>query len=87
MGHVNLYAKDTDVIDWIDEYAEGLQHIHIHNNYKTNDDHFSLDKGTLDYIKILTHLKDKNINPSYVLEMFTEEDIRKSIELFTKIYK
>lgn len=85
VGHVNLYAPQTDVIDWINKYGENLYHLHIHNNFKTNDDHSNFNNGTLDFNKILTTIKNSNINPSFVLEMFTEEDIRKSVEMFRTI--
>ena len=86
-GHVNLYAHDTEVTEWIDAYGEDLYHMHIHNNFRSNDDHSDLTNGTLDYNKVLNKIKNSNINPSFVFEMFKEEDIRKSVEFFNKIYK
>lgn len=86
-GHVNLYAHDTNIIEWIEAYKDGLYHLHIHNNFRTNDDHSDLTNGTLDFNEILTKIKDSRIKPSFVFEMFTEQDIRKSIEIFNKIYK
>lgn len=84
-GHVNLYAHDTKVVDWIKAYGENLYHLHIHNNFRENDDHSNLENGTLDYNEILTTIKDSGIKPSFVLEMFTEEDIRKSVKIFNNI--
>ena len=84
-GHVNLYAHDTKVTEWIKAYGENLYHLHIHNNFRTNDDHSNLDNGTLDYNEILNTIKNSKVDPSFVLEMFTEEDIRKSIEIFNRI--
>ncbi len=84
-GHVNLYAHDTKVTEWIDAYGDKLYHLHIHNNFRTNDDHSNLNNGTVDYNEVLTKIKNSNINPSFVLEMFTEDDIRKSVEFFNNI--
>lgn len=84
-GHVNLYAHDTKVTEWIKAYGDNLYHLHIHNNFRTNDDHSHLENGTLDYNEILTMIKNSNVNPSFVLEMFTEEDIRRSVEIFNII--
>ncbi len=84
-GHVNLYAHDTKVVDWIKVYGKNLYHLHIHNNFRENDDHSNLENGTLDYNEIFEAIKESKINPSFVLEMFTEEDIRKSVEIFNKI--
>ncbi len=85
-GHVNLYAHNTKVTEWIKAYRENLYHLHIHNNFRTNDDHSNLENGTLNYKEIFDEIKKQNINPSFVLEMFTEEDIRKSVEIFNRLY-
>ena len=84
-GHVNLYAHETEVTDWIRAYGDKLYHMHIHNNFRTNDDHSNLKNGTLDYNKIFTTIKEMKLNPSFVFEMFTETDIRTSIEYFRTI--
>ncbi len=84
-GHVNLYAQKTKVTDWIKAYGENLYHLHIHNNFRENDDHSNLENGTLDFVEIFSEIKNLGIHPSYVLEMFTEEDIRKSVKIFNSI--
>ena len=62
-GHVNLYAHDTSVTEWIKAYGDNLHHLHIHNNFRTNDDHSNLENGTLDYNEILTMIKNSNVDP------------------------
>ena len=84
-GHVNLYAQETKVTEWIKAYGQNLYHLHIHNNYRRNDDHSNLGNGTLNFNEIFNAINEQNINPSYVLEMFTEEDIRKSIDILNTI--
>ena len=84
-GHVNLYAQETKVTEWIKAYGQNLYHLHIHNNFRKNDDHSNLENGTLNFNEIFNAIKNQNINPSYVLEMFTEEDIRKSINILKTI--
>ena len=84
-GHVNLYAHNTNVIEWLDAYGNNLYHLHTHNNFRENDDHSNLNNGTLDYATILKKIKESKIDPTFVLEMFTEEDIRKSVDIFNKI--
>lgn len=83
-GHVNLYAPETKVIDWIKAYGQNLHHMHLHNNFGKNDDHSNLENGTLDFKEIFETIKQCNIQPTCVLEMFTEDDIRKSVEIFNK---
>ena len=81
-GHVNLYAQDTLVTDWIKAYGKNLYHLHIHNNFQKNDDHSNLANGTLDYSEIFKAVQEYCDNPSFVLEMFTEDDIRKSVDIY-----
>ena len=78
-GHVNLYAKETNVIDWIKAYSSNLHHMHIHNNFGQNDDHSNLLNGTLDFREIFDCIYEEGITPSMVLEMYSEEDILKSV--------
>mgnify|MGYP002626982144 CR=1 FL=1 len=85
VGHVNLYAQKTQVTDWIKAYGNKLYHMHIHNNFRENDDHSNLENGTLNYKDIFSCIRENNICPSYVFEMFTEEDIRKSLAYYKKI--
>ncbi len=84
-GHVNLYSHDTQITDWIKAYSNNLYHMHIHNNFRTNDDHSNLSNGTINYNEVFNTLNELNLEPSIVLEMFTEEDIRKSIDLMFKL--
>ncbi len=79
-GHVNLYAKGTKVVDWITQYGSKLHHMHIHNNFGENDDHSNLLNGTLDFREIFDRLYEEGISPSMVLEMYSEEDILKSVD-------
>lgn len=84
-GHVNLYAKETKVTDWIKAYGDNLYHLHIHNNFGTNDDHSNLENGEIDFKGVFDEIKRQKINPTFVLEMFSENDIRKSVETYNKL--
>lgn len=87
VGHVNLYAQETKVTDWIKTYGDKLYHLHIHNNFQKNDDHSNLNNGTLNFKEIIKCIKKYSNHPSFVFEMFTEEDIRKSLKIFEEIYQ
>ncbi len=84
-GHVNLYSHQTKAVDWIKEYGNNLYHMHIHNNFGKNDDHSNLSNGTVNYKEVFKQLEELKLNPTIVLEMFTEEDIRKSINLMSEL--
>lgn len=84
-GHVNLYASSTKVTEWVKAYGENLHHLHLHNNFRKNDDHFNLSNGTLHFEEIFDAIKQEKCDPTFVLEMFSEDDIRKSVEIYNKL--
>ena len=66
-------------------YGKNLYHMHIHNNFRENDDHANLSNGTLDFYEIFNCLKETQASPSFVFEMYSEEDIRNSYKIFNEI--
>ena len=80
VGHVNLYAQKTKAVDWLEKYGARLYHMHLHNNFQENDDHSNLLNGTVNYEEVFERIKQLQIEPSMVLEMFSEEDIIKSVD-------
>jgi len=84
-GHVNLYAKNTKAADWIKKYGKNLYHMHIHNNFGENDDHSNLLNGTLDFNEIFECLENEGLSPSIVLEMYSKDDILKSIDYLERV--
>ena len=85
VGHANLFSE-VPLTDWVKEYGKHLYHLHIHNNFGTNDDHFSLLNGNVDYKEILTSIKAQNINPQFVFEMFKEEYLKESLDFFKQVW-
>ena len=85
VGHANLFSE-VPLTDWVKEYEKYLYHLHIHNNFGKNDDHFSLLNGSADYKEILTAIKTQNINPQFVFEMFEEEYLRESLDFFKQVW-
>lgn len=46
VGHANAYSK-ISVMEWLEESAGFLSHLHIHNNDGTGDTHSSLQEGSI----------------------------------------
>lgn len=84
VGHANLFSE-VPVVDWVKEYGKDLYHLHIHNNFKKNDDHFSLLNGSVNYKEIFDEIKNQNLNPQFVFEMFKEEYLKESLKLFREL--
>lgn len=79
-GHVNLTCN-TDPSEWIKFFGKKLTHMHLHNNNKTNDDHAGFYNGTINFLKIFRTLKEENIKPLIVLEIFSKEQLTESLEI------
>ncbi len=84
IGHCNLHSTIKPE-DWIKDYGIMLKHMHFHNNDKTEDSHSSLKKGTLEIKPILQTLKDLELYPKIVFEIFDKEDLVESVEYFNSL--
>ena len=83
-GHANL-CSDIPVTEWIKTYKTKLHHMHWHNNYKTNDDHAGLKYGMVNFLDVIRTLKEENLSPLIVFEMFDKEMLIDSIETYKKL--
>lgn len=53
IGHVNAYSK-IPVLEWLEESAAYLSHLHIHNNNGTEDTHSPLYEGSIPVKELLS---------------------------------
>jgi sugar phosphate isomerase/epimerase len=81
IGHCNLHSQNS-VSDWIKEYGIMLSHMHFHNNFKDEDSHSSLLKGSLDIKEILKTLKKMELYPTITFEIFDYDDLKESVKYF-----
>ena len=81
IGHCNLHS-DMTPSDWIREYGIMLTHMHFHNNFKDEDSHSSLLKGSVDIKEILKTLKQLHIYPTITFEIFNLDDLKESVKYF-----
>lgn len=84
IGHCNLHSQMPPA-EWIKEYGIMLKHMHFHNNFKDEDSHSSLLKGTLNIKSVLSTLKELHLYPSVTFEIFEKEDLFESIEYFNQL--
>ena len=61
--------------------------MHFHNNYKDEDSHSSLLKGSLDIKEILLTLKELQLYPQITFEIFNKEDLFESVEYFNNLFE
>ncbi len=84
IGHLNLHSN-VPYQDWIKNYGIMLHHMHFHNNYKDEDSHQSLKRGSLDVKGVIETLKEMQIYPQITFEIFNREELFESIEYLNEI--
>ena len=84
IGHCNLHSEMTPS-EWIKEYGIMLKHMHFHNNFKNEDSHSSLLKGSLDIKEILKTLKELRLFPTITFEIFDRDELFESVEYFNSL--
>ena len=85
-GHANLYS-DIPVNDWIHAYKDKLHHMHLHNNPGNDDAHHSILDGSLNFMEVLNIMKQENVHPKVVFEIFDEKAVVESVEYFNKFFE
>lgn len=83
-GHANL-CSEIPSSEWIKSYGTRLHHMHLHNNYKNNDDHSGFKYGTVNFLDVVNTLKEQNLSPLIVFEMFDRDMLIESINIFKTI--
>jgi len=84
-GHVNINSQYS-VKEWIEKVGTRLHHMHLHNNSGYADEHRSIYNGTVDFNQVLDTLKNNNLNPDLVLEIFEKDAALESVD-FIKNYE
>ncbi|MBQ8425738.1 MAG: sugar phosphate isomerase/epimerase [Clostridia bacterium] len=67
IGHAYCNSKES-VENWIKGYGDKITYVHIHNNYKENDDHNGLRNGTMDIVNVLSLLNKYAPNAIWAIE-------------------
>jgi len=84
IGHCNLHSQ-LPPSRWIEEYGIMLSHLHFHNNFKDEDSHSSLFKGSVDIKEILKTLKEMQLYPTITFEIFDYEELVESVKYFNDL--
>jgi sugar phosphate isomerase/epimerase len=48
IGHQHIFSE-LDAVTWVQRMAHRLLHIHLHDNDRTGDKHWSIGRGTIDF--------------------------------------
>lgn len=78
MGHAHCYSK-VPVLEWAEELAPCVGHVHIHDNAGNRDSHLGLGKGTLPWEKVLEVLP-RTKERTWTIECSNKEDVLLSVK-------
>ena len=78
IGHAYCYSK-VPVLEWAEELAPCVGHVHIHDNAGDRDSHLGLGKGTLPWEKVLEVLS-RTEERTWTIECFNKEDVLLSVK-------
>jgi sugar phosphate isomerase/epimerase len=82
IGHVNANSSRS-FEEWISGLGDRIRYVHLHNNGGVLDDHWRLDKGSIDIHHVLELLQTHTPHATWTVETFVE-DIVPSLEWLDK---
>lgn len=83
IGHANA-CSSKGVEYWIKGLNKKIKHVHLHNNDGIHDNHYGLQRGSINILNTLECLKAFCPNASWTLEVFNKIDVVESIKLLKK---
>jgi sugar phosphate isomerase/epimerase len=78
IGHVNANSSKS-FAEWIETLGSRIRYVHLHNNSGLLDDHWRLDKGTIQVSHVLELLQKHSPEATWSVET-TVEDIEPSLQ-------
>lgn len=84
IGHLNLFST-VELDQWLNSLGEYLDHLHLHDNYGTADDHLPIGHGDINFTPLFTWLKnrsDKGV--SATLELRNPESFPASLTVLSQ---
>lgn len=79
MGHAHCYSKQP-VLEWAEQLALYVSHLHVHDNLRDRDAHTALGKGNIPWQEILKMMPKEN-GRTWTIECPRKEDVIKTIEV------
>ncbi|MFC1533276.1 sugar phosphate isomerase/epimerase family protein [Thermodesulfobacteriota bacterium] len=71
-GHAHLTGKGvTKSLEFINKFDDRIGHIHVSDNFGTNDNHLPIGTGTIDFPTIIKALKKIEYDGTITLEVFS----------------
>jgi sugar phosphate isomerase/epimerase len=75
IGHQHMFS-DLDALEWLRWMAPRLRHIHLHDNDRTRDAHWSIGRGTIDFEHFYAAILEQVPQATLSLEVEDSMDVR-----------
>jgi len=88
VGHVHVFSE-LDAVEWLRRMAHRLLHIHLHDNDRSGDRHWSIGRGTIDFEAFYAALAPRVPHVTLALEVVDAmevkmDDLRKLADIAAK---
>ena len=87
-GHANIgNPGGRRILEFIEKFGHRIGHLHVSDNFGERDDHIPLGAGNIDFVKIVSELKQCGYDDTATFEIFSEDrrELKKSREIFDDI--
>ena len=75
IGHQHLFSE-LDSLEWVRRMGDRLFHIHLHDNDRTGDSHWSLGRGTIDFESFYDAVMKQVPQATFSLEVEDEMEVK-----------
>ena len=89
-GHANIgNPGGRRILEFIEKFGHRIGHLHVSDNFGERDDHIPLGAGNIDFVKIVSELKQCGYDDTATFEIFSENrrELKNSRDRFDRIFK
>jgi sugar phosphate isomerase/epimerase len=89
-GHANIgNPSGRRIVEFIEKFGNRIGHLHVSDNFGERDDHIPLGAGNIEFLTIVSALKQCEYDDTATFEIFSEDrrDLIKSRERFDEMLK
>ncbi|MFK5925124.1 MAG: sugar phosphate isomerase/epimerase family protein [Desulfuromusa sp.] len=79
IGHWNIFGTGK-LLQWLNETAPYLKHLHLHDNHGERDEHLAVGQGYVPFSTLFEWLKTTDISPTITLENHNLPDVERSLK-------
>jgi sugar phosphate isomerase/epimerase len=89
-GHANIgNSSGRRILEFIEKFGRRIGHLHVSDNFGERDDHIPLGAGKIDFLKIVSALKQCEYDDTATFEIFSEDrrELQMSRDRFDEMLK